>query len=127
MPNSRPPCAVSWTGCRDERRRIGFDPAAVAAFDAARVAQLLADPGIVRNRLKVASTVSNAGAVLALYERGETLADLLWSGVDGTPRRNAWVSPPWSPGRDGEWLAPWQPRAPDERGAGLAPISRSLR
>ena len=74
------------------RAFLGFDPDAVARFDGARVAELLADPGIVRNRLKVESTVGNARAVLALYERGETLSDLLWGFVDGVPRQNAWAS-----------------------------------
>ena len=69
-----------------------FDPQVVAGFDGPRVDALLADPGSVRNRLKVESTVSNACAVLALYERGETLADLLWSLVDGEPRQNAWAN-----------------------------------
>ncbi len=70
----------------------GFDPQTVARFDAARVAALLADPGIVRNRLKVESTVSNAQAVLALHERGRTLSELLWDFVDGVPRHNTWAS-----------------------------------
>ena len=74
------------------RAFLGFDPQAVARFDGARVAELLADPGIVRNRLKVESTVGNARAVLALHERGETLSDLLWGFVDGAPRQNAWAS-----------------------------------
>ena len=75
------------------RAFLGFDPDAVARFDGARVAELLADPGIVRNRLKVESTVGNAHAVLALHEQGETRSDLLWGFVDGAPRQNAWASP----------------------------------
>ena len=74
------------------RAFAGFDPRVVAGFDGPRVDALLADPGIVRNRLKVVSTVNNARAVLALYERGETLADLLWGCVDGETRQNAWAS-----------------------------------
>lgn len=74
------------------RAFLGFDPEAIARFDAARVAELLADPGIVRNRLKVESTVSNARALLALHEQGETLAKLLWDFVDQVPRHNAWPS-----------------------------------
>ena len=79
---------------RESYRRafLGFDPEAIAHFDAARVAELLADPGIVRNRLKVESTVSNARALLALYDQGETLANLLWGFVDQVPRHNAWPS-----------------------------------
>ena len=74
------------------RAFLGFDPEAIARFDAGRVAELLADPGIVRNRLKVESTVSNARALLALYDQGETLANLLWDFVDQVPRHNAWPS-----------------------------------
>ncbi|HSK16283.1 MAG TPA: DNA-3-methyladenine glycosylase I [Gaiellaceae bacterium] len=62
-----------------------FDPEAVARFDERRVEMLLADPGIVRNRLKVASAVENARRILALREAGETLEGLLWSFVDGEP------------------------------------------
>ena len=74
------------------RAFLGFDPEAIAHFDGARVAELLADPGIVRNRLKVESTVNNARALLALYEQGQTLANLLWGFVDQVPRHNAWTS-----------------------------------
>jgi DNA-3-methyladenine glycosylase I len=66
----------------------GFDPEVIARFDEADVARLLGDPGIVRNRLKVASTISNARAVLALHERGASLAEVLWRHVDGAPRQN---------------------------------------
>ncbi len=77
---------------RDGYRRAfqGFDPVVIASYDAARVAELLADPGIVRNRLKVESTIGNARALVAMVERGESLADLLWAQVDGVPRQNAW-------------------------------------
>jgi DNA-3-methyladenine glycosylase I len=53
---------------------------------------LLADPGIVRNRLKVESTIRNARALLALRDRGRTLSDLVWGFMDGEPRQNAWSS-----------------------------------
>ena len=86
------------------RAFLGFDPEVIAHFDGARVAELLADPGIVRNRLKVESTVSNARALLALHEQGETLANLLWGFVDQVPRQNAWASlaqvPPRTPESD---------------------------
>ena len=68
----------------------GFDPAKVAAFTADDVARLLADPGIIRNRLKIASTISNARAVLELQERHGSLDSYLWSFVDGVPIRNRW-------------------------------------
>ncbi|MGN6332134.1 MAG: DNA-3-methyladenine glycosylase I [Motilibacteraceae bacterium] len=57
----------------------GFDPHAVAAFDDADVARLLADAGIVRNRAKIEAAVGNARAVVALEEGGEDLDALLWS------------------------------------------------
>ncbi len=80
---------------RDGYRRAfaGFDVAAVAAFDEADMARLLADPGIVRNRAKVAAAIGNAQATLALYDAGTTLVDHLWSFVDGTPVRNGWSGP----------------------------------
>lgn len=67
----------------------GFDPERIARFDEGRIAALLADPGIVRNRLKVRSTVTNARALLALRDRGRTLDGLLWDFVGGVPRQNA--------------------------------------
>ena len=84
---------LSWSTIlrkREGYRRAfaGFDPEAVARFGAADVERLLADPGIVRNRLKVESTIANAQAVLALREAGG-FAAFVWSFVGGEPRRNA--------------------------------------
>ncbi len=70
----------------------GFDPERVARFDEAHIATLLTDPGIVRNRLKVQSTVSNARALLDLHDRGQSLDGLLWASVAGAPRQNARAS-----------------------------------
>jgi DNA-3-methyladenine glycosylase I len=66
---------------RDNYRRAfeGFDPEVVAAYDDRDVERLLADPGIVRNRLKINAAISNARAVLAMHEAGESLAELIWS------------------------------------------------
>ena len=64
----------------------GFDPAVVARFDDADVARLLADAGIVRNRLKIEATVANARAVLEL---DTPLDELLWSFAPATHRRPA--------------------------------------
>jgi DNA-3-methyladenine glycosylase I len=64
----------------------GFDPEAVARFDDADVARLLADAGIVRNRLKIEATVANARAVLEL---DTPLDELLWSFAPATHRRPA--------------------------------------
>lgn len=75
---------------RENYRRAfaGFDPKTVAAFDAQKQAELLLDPGIVRNRAKIASTVGNAQAVLALQAEGRTLTDFLWSFVGNQPIQN---------------------------------------
>lgn len=68
----------------------GFDAAAVARFTPARIERLLADPSIVRNRLKVESTVANARAVIGLADSGSTLDELVWSFVGGSPTINRW-------------------------------------
>ena len=84
---------LSWSTIlhkRDGYRRAfaAFDPGSVAAFGPDDIARLLADPGIVRNRAKLAAAVGNARAVLALHEAGTTLVDHLWSFVDGRPMVN---------------------------------------
>jgi DNA-3-methyladenine glycosylase I len=66
-----------------------FDPAQVARFDERAVERLLADPGIVRNRLKVESTIANARAILAVQDETGSLDALLWSFVGGSPKQNA--------------------------------------
>ena len=67
-----------------------FDPAAVARFTPARIEKLLADPGIVRNRLKVESAVSNAKAALAVQKEFGSLDAYLWQFVGGKPKVNRW-------------------------------------
>src|SRR5580658_8293235 len=62
-----------------------FDPRRVARFDARHRARLRRDPGIVRNRLKIESTVSNARAFLALQREFGSFARYLWSFVSGRP------------------------------------------
>ena len=68
----------------------GFDPELVARFDGAGIAELLANPGIVRNRLKVESAVTNARAFLKVQEEYGSFDAYLWRFVDGRPIRNAW-------------------------------------
>ncbi len=70
----------------------GFDPEAVARFDGAKIAELLGNAGIVRNRLKVESTVTNAQAFLKVREEFGTFDAYMWGFVDGRPIRNAWKS-----------------------------------
>jgi len=67
----------------------GFDPRRVAKFNAAKVRALLADAGIVRNRLKIESTITNARAFLAVQQEYGSFAAWLWACVDGKPVRNA--------------------------------------
>ncbi len=86
---------LSWETILNKRENYrlafdGWDAQRIASYDAAKVAQLLADPGIVRNRLKVAAAISNAQAYLALRAEGGTLDSLLWCYVDGTPIVNRW-------------------------------------
>jgi len=69
-----------------------FDPEKVARFSEKKVAKLLADPGIVRNRLKVVSAVSNARAFLEIQEEKGSFSDYIWAFVDGTPIQNRWRS-----------------------------------
>jgi DNA-3-methyladenine glycosylase I len=70
----------------------GFDPSRVARFDARRQAALCRDPGIVRNRLKIASAVTNARAFLAVVDAFGSFDAWLWRFVDGRPLQNAWPS-----------------------------------
>lgn len=77
---------------RDHYRRAfaGFEPARVARFGAARIERLAADPGIVRHRGKIAATVGNARAWLAVAERFGSFDRYLWAFVGGRPIQNAW-------------------------------------
>lgn len=65
-----------------------FDPEKIALYDERKVAELLANPGIVRNRLKVAATIGNAKAYLALQASGQSFSAFVWQFVDGKPLQN---------------------------------------
>lgn len=69
----------------------GFDPAEVAIFDEIRQAELLTNSGIVRNRLKISSTIGNARAFLQVQEEFGSFDSYLWRFVDGRPIRNSWT------------------------------------
>jgi len=86
---------LSWSTIlrkRDGYRRAfaGFDPEAVASYTPADVERLLQDPGIVRNRLKVESTVANAARVLEVWDEVGSFDAYLWAFVDGTPIVGRW-------------------------------------
>jgi DNA-3-methyladenine glycosylase I len=70
----------------------GFDPARVAGYDAAKMAALLADAGIVRNRQKIEAAVNNARQLLAVQAEYGSFAAYLWGFVDGQPIQNQWRS-----------------------------------
>jgi DNA-3-methyladenine glycosylase I len=75
---------------RDNFRRAfdGFDPQKIARYDARKKAKLMADPGIVRNRLKVEGAVLSARAYLEMMEKGPGFSALLWDFLDGKPKVN---------------------------------------
>jgi DNA-3-methyladenine glycosylase I len=75
---------------REHYRRVfdGFDPARVARYTEKRQAKLLADPGIVRNRQKVAAAVANARCFLDVAKEHGSFDAYLWSFVGGKPRQN---------------------------------------
>jgi len=66
----------------------GFDPAIVARFGEEDIARLLADPGIVRSRAKIAATIGNARAYLAMAEAGEDFSTFIWAMAGGTTIQN---------------------------------------
>lgn len=70
----------------------GFDPAIVAGFDKARQAALMQNSGIIRNRLKIASAISNARAFLAIQESCGSFDSFIWQFVDGRRIENNWRS-----------------------------------
>ena len=82
------------------RAFAGFDPERSRASAPSDVERLLADPGIVRNRLKVESTVANAGRVLEVQDELGSFDAYLWSFVDGEPLVGRWRSARRAPGRD---------------------------
>ena len=79
---------------RDSYREAfdGFDAVKIAAYDDAKVAELLANPGIVRNRLKVAAAIGNARVFLETQRDFGSFDAYIWGFVGGIPVRNAWQS-----------------------------------
>jgi len=86
---------LNWTMVLNKRegyRRAfsQFDPEKVARFTKARIDKMVADPGIIRNRLKIESAVKNARALLAVQEEFGSFDKYSWRFVDGKPRQNRW-------------------------------------
>jgi DNA-3-methyladenine glycosylase I len=86
---------LSWDTILKKRARYrgvfdGFDPEKVARYDKKKVRELLADAGIVRNKLKIAAAIGNARAFLKVQEEFGTFDAYIWRFVGGTPKQNAW-------------------------------------
>lgn len=88
---------LSWSTILRKRENYrkafdGFDPRKVAQYDAVRVQDLLSDPGIVRNRLKIEAAIQNARALLAVLGEHSSFDKYIWSFVGGAPKQNAWTA-----------------------------------
>jgi len=89
---------LSWSlvlNKRDGYRRAfsQFDPEQVARYSEARIDRLTADPGIIRNRMKIAAAVKNACAFLAVQDEYGSFDAYCWQFVGGRPRQNRWKTP----------------------------------
>lgn len=80
----------------------GFDPVKIAAYDENKIAELLSNPGIVRNRLKVRATVTNARAFLEVREEFGSFDAYIWQFTGGNTLKNAWTSLAELPARTAE-------------------------
>jgi DNA-3-methyladenine glycosylase I len=89
---------------RDAYRKAfaGFDPARVARFTPERISRLLENPGIVRNRLKIGSTVTNARAFLLVQREFGSFDAYVWGFVGGSPKVNRWRTLAQIPARTAE-------------------------
>jgi len=86
---------LSWWTILQKRARYQevfdhFDAEKISCYDATKVANLLADPGIVRNRLKVHAAITNAQAYLNIIEKTGSFSQFIWQFVDGEPKQNNW-------------------------------------
>jgi DNA-3-methyladenine glycosylase I len=86
---------LSWDTVLKKRARYrevfdGFDPKAVAGYDQRKVKALLADAGIIRNRLKVAAAIDNAKAFQAVQKEFGSFDAYVWRFVGGQPKQNTW-------------------------------------
>lgn len=88
---------LSWSTVLNKRARYrevfdDFDPVKVSLYDDDKIASLLDDPGIIRNRLKVHSAIRNARCFLEVQEELETFDAYIWQFVGGEPKNNRWQS-----------------------------------
>jgi DNA-3-methyladenine glycosylase I len=86
---------LSWDTILRKRVRYrevfdGFDAERVARYEKKKIRELLKDPGIVRNQLKIEATISNARAFLAVQKEFGSFDNYIWGFVGGAPKQNAW-------------------------------------
>ena len=86
---------LSWETILNKRENYraafdNFDAQRIALYDRRKIAQLLKNPGIVRNRLKITSVVRNAQAILQVQQEFGSFDRYIWQFVDGRPRVNSW-------------------------------------
>jgi DNA-3-methyladenine glycosylase I len=98
---------LSWETILNKRENYraafdGFDATKVARYDRRKVAQLLKNPGIVRNRLKIASATRNAQALLQVQDEFGSFDRYIWQFVNGRPRVNSWKARNQLPARTAE-------------------------
>lgn len=103
---------LSWSTILRKRENYrlafdNFDPQKVASYDDDKIAKLLSDPGIVRNRLKVHSAVNNARAFLSIQEEFGSFDAFIWRFVGGKPRQNRWQTLAELPARtlESDWMS----------------------
>ncbi len=87
---------LSWNTILKKRENYraafdGFDAVKIARYDAAKLTELMQDPGIIRNRLKISSAVKNAQAFLRMQEEFGSFDAYIWQFVGGKPIQNQWV------------------------------------
>jgi len=98
---------LSWETILNKRENYraafdGFEIERVARYDQSKLAQLLKNPGIVRNRLKIAAAVKNAQALVRVQKEFGSFDDYIWRFIGGRPRANAWKSRQRVPARSAE-------------------------
>ena len=98
---------LSWSTIlkkREHYRKVfdSFDPQVIAGYDDKKIRSLLSDPGIVRNNLKIAATITNAKAFLALTRDGDSFSDFLWQFVNQQPIQNERRDPTEGPAKTPE-------------------------
>ena len=88
---------LSWSTILNKRQAYlqafdNFEPSKVASYDEAKIQQLLANPGIVRNRLKIQAAIQNARSFLEIQDQYGSFDTYIWLFVDGKPVQNSWKS-----------------------------------